>query len=178
MTERRSGGSAPALVMCLAVIAVGAWRWQLGVFRAARAEEHLKMDAWEQVKTQFPLPAEPSPTQALSAELVEAVVSANPFSPQRGTQAGPASGGSEGNDSDGRTAEPPAPKFVYKGRINVGSRRRAIVEDTAAHKTYFLEVGQEVAGFKVLDISEKQVVLSDPETPQELVIPLVSKSGP
>jgi hypothetical protein len=70
-----------------------------------------------------------------------------------------------------------SPKFVYKGRINVGSRQRAILEDAAARKTYFLEVGQAVAGFKVLDIAENRVVLSDPQTNQEVVVSLSPPSG-
>ena len=179
MAEHRAASSAPALAACLAVIAAGAWQWQRSVFRVARTQEHLTMEAWEQVKTQYPLPAEPSPAPVISAELFDAVVGANPFSPQRRAPAGAAGGpGGGGLGGGGGTVEPPAPKFVYKGRINVGSSRRAIVEDTTAHKTYFLEVGQEVAGFKVLDIAEKQVVLSDSQSQQELVLSLASKSGP
>ena len=164
------------MAVCVALIAAGAWRWQVGVFRSVRSDPHLKADAWEHVKTQYPMPLEPSPPPALSTELFEAVVNANPFSPQRGTAGHPAA--PEAGGAGGGAAAPASPKFVYKGRINVGSHQRAILEDTAAHKTYFLEVGQAVAGFKVLDIAEKQVVLSDPQAQQELVVPLASKSGP
>ena len=176
MAARSLSSPAPAMAVCLALIAAGAWRWQVGVFRSAHSDPHLKTDAWEHVKTQYPVPLEPGPTPALSTELFEAVVSANPFSPQRratGTSTVP-----EGGSAGGGSATPALPKFVYKGRINVGSHQRAILEDATAHKTYFLEVGQAVAGFKVLDIAEKQVVLSDPQAPQELVVPLASKSGP
>ncbi len=177
MAEHRAASSASVLAVCLAVIAAGVWQWQYRVFRAARAQEHLTMEAWEQVKTQHPLPAEPSLTPAISAELFDAVVGANPFSLQRRAPTD-AAGAPEPLGPGGRTGEPPAPKWIYKGRINVGSSQRAIVEDTTAHKTYFLEVGQEVAGFKVLDITEKQVVLSDLESQQELIVSLASKSGP
>ena len=172
--SRRS--SAPAVAVCLAVVAAGAWRWQTSVFQSRHSDQHLHADAWEPVKTQYPMPPDPTPTPALSTELVDTVVSAHPFSPQRraaGLPGAPAEGGSGGG-----AVEPASPKFVYKGRINVGSRQRAILEDTAGRKTYFLEVGQAVAGFKVLDIAENQVVLSDPQVQQELIVPLASKSGP
>lgn len=177
MAERRATTSAPVLAVCLAVIAAGAWQWQRGVFRAARAQDRLAVEPWEQVKTQYPLPTESSPAPVSSAELFDAVVGASPFSPQRRSPAG-AAGGPEAGGPGGGTVKPPAPTFVYKGRINVGGSQRAIVEDATAHKTHFLEVGQEVAGFKVLDIAEKQVVLSDPQSQQELLVPLASKSGP
>ena len=177
MTEPRAASSIPVLAVCLAVMAAGAWQWQCRVFRMTRAQGRLATEAWEQVKTQHPLPAEPSPAPAISAEFFDTVVSANPFSPQRRAPTG-AAGGTEPLGPGGRTGEPPAPKWIYKGRINVGSSQRAIVEDAAAHKTYFLEVGQEVAGFKVLDIAEKQVVLSDLKSQQELIVSLASKSGP
>ena len=52
----------------------------------------------------------------------------------------------------------------------MGAVRRAIVEDAANKKTYFLQVGQEVAGFKVLDIDESQVILSDLNTQKQMVV--------
>lgn len=175
MAGRSLSSPAPTMAVCLALIATGAWRWQVSVFRSVRSDSHLQADTWEPVKTQYAIPPDPNPTPALSAELVDTVVSANPFSPQRraaGLPGAPAEGGSGGG------AVAASPKFVYKGRINVGSRQRAILEDATARKTYFLEVGQAVAGFKVLDIAENQVVLSDPHAQQELVVPLASKSGP
>ena len=69
------------------------------------------------------------------------------------------------------------PQFIYKGRINLGKKQRAVIEETTAKKTYFLEVGQAVAGFKVLDIQEKQVILSDPQTSKEVAVSLASKEA-
>ena len=172
---RSDSGAMPILAACLAVIAAGAWQWQLSVARSARAE--LKTEPWEQVKTQYPMPAEPAQTSALSADVVESVVAANPFSAQR-KAAATASEGTGGEAALGQLAEPPAPQLLFKGRINVGSRQRAIVEDTTAKKTYFLELGQAVAGFKVLDIGETQVVLSDPKSHENVIVPLASKGGP
>ena len=65
---------------------------------------------------------------------------------------------------------PIIPQFLYKGHVDLGKRQRAIVAETTTGKTYFLEVGQEVAGFKVLDISRTEVVLSDVKTAQQIVI--------
>ena len=60
----------------------------------------------------------------------------------------------------------------------MGNQQRAIVEEGASHKTYFLQVGQTVAGFKVLDIGQKQVVLSNLATQEELVVSLASLTAP
>ena len=170
---RPNTGAVPVLAACLAVIAIGAWQWQLSVARSARAE--LKTEPWEQVKAQHPMPAEPAQTPALSPDVVEAVLAANPFSPQRKAVAAAAEG--PGQAAPGQPVEPPAPQLLYKGRINVGSSKRAIIEDTTAKKTYFLELGQAVAGFKVLDIGETQVVLSDPKSHENVIVPLASKGG-
>jgi hypothetical protein len=174
MPGRSDGTAVPVLAACLAVLAVGAWQWQLSVLRSARGE--LKGETWEQAKTQHPMPPEPIQTPALSADVVEAVTAAQPFSPQRRATAGSPDGG--GGPVAVEPAKPPAPKFLYKGRINVGTRQRAIIEDTTAKKTYFLELGQAVAGFKVLDMAETQVVLSDPQTHENVIVPLASKGGP
>lgn len=171
---RSDGGAVPVLAACLAVIAAGAWQWQLSVARSARAE--LKTEPWEQVKTQHLMPPEPVQTPALSAEVVEAVVATNPFSAQRRAAAAATDG--TGQPVAGVPVEPPAPQLLFKGRMNVGSRQRAIIEDTTAKKTYFLELGQAVAGFKVLDIGETQVVLSDPKSHENVIVPLASKGGP
>ena len=116
------------------------------------------------------------PQPLLSTETVEALVRANPFSPQRRLKP-PPSGGETGGGS-GEPVAAPKPKFFFKGRIDLGKRQRAIVEDTTSHKTYFLEVGQEVAGFKVLDIAENRVVLSDLQTKQEVVVSLSLRESP
>ena len=113
-------------------------------------------------------------TPTVGPETVEAVVQANPFSPQRRFVPPPTTGGSAG------AASPPIDKaqFLYKGQISVGKRQRAIMENTTTRKTHFLEVGQEVAGFKVLDIAQNQVVLSDLQLHEDVVVPLVTSAGP
>jgi hypothetical protein len=160
------------LAVSLAVIAAGTWRWQQSVFHAQRGDA-LTRESWDRVKEEYPIAQEsPHERQTRSTGFAEAVVGANPFSPKR--RLAPTLPGGE-TGATGGLIKPPAPVFIYKGQINVGKRQRAIVEESASHKTYFLEVGQEVAGFKVLDIAENRVVLSDLATHEEVVVSLSSK---
>lgn len=143
------------LVLCAAA---GAWWWQQRVARTG-GELSVKGESWQRVKEEYPLPQDSAETDLLPKDVLEAIVKSNPFSQQRRVVPPP-----ESEDADGSSAgpaAPPAPKFAYKGGVNLGKRQRAIVEDIANHKTHFLEVGQEVAGFKVLDIDDKRVLLSD-----------------
>ena len=123
----------------------------------------------------------PGPMQEppmLSQEMADAVVRADPFSPQRRLVPPPATGGTGDREGSGDGGQPPQPAFTYKGRVHLGQRQRAIVEETTTRKTYFLEVGQEVAGFKVLDIAENQVVLSNLHTHEEVVVSLTTTALP
>ena len=156
------------LTVGLILITAVVWRWQADVFRAPRDE--VKRESWEGVKDTYPMPKESADSPQLSSDLAESVVRANPFSPKRRLVPA-AAGGPSGSET---ASKPAAPRFLYKGRINLGQRQRAIVEETTAHKTYFLEVGQEVAGCKVLDIAENRVVLSDSQTKQEIVVSLAA----
>ena len=174
MTGNSQLGQSIVLTIALAVIASGTWWWQAGVFRAKPTE--VKSDAWDHVKEDYPLVQEPSTPPRLSAEMVDALVHANPFSSQRRLVPPPSGGDATGAGAE--AIEPPKPKFAYKGHLNLGSRQRAIVEDTTTHKTHFLEVGQEVAGFKVLDITENRVVLSDLHTHEEIVLSVTSPASP
>ena len=161
------------LIVSLVLATGGVWWWRSTVFQTARDE--LTPEPWQHVLEQYPIPADPEAAPNLSPETFEAVVSANPFSPVRRIAASPGDGG----QTPGADVTPPEvlpPKFVYKGLITMGPRRRAIVEDVTAHKTHFLEVGQEVAGFKVLDIAENRVVLSDPKTHEEVIVSVTSKA--
>ena len=170
MSIPASSRSSVALAVSLSVLAVGSWCWQRGIVRAHAVE--VTSDSWDRVKTEYPIFENLPEAQSLSSEKVDAVIRANPFSPKR-RLAPPPSGG-DSQTGGGTSSEPATPKFIYKGRVNLGNRQRAIVEETTAHKTYFLEVGQEVAGFKVLDIAENRVVLSDPQTNKEVVVSLAS----
>jgi hypothetical protein len=173
MRPHPSSGPSVVFAASLVVITAGTWWWRAHVFRGQQAE--VTGGSWEHVKNEYPLSSETPEPPKLSPEMVEAVVRANPFSPDRRLLPSPTNGEPEG---EGGVSEPVKPKFVYKGRIDLGKRQRAIVEDTTTHKTHFLEVGQEVTGFKVLDISESQVVLSDLNTSENVVLSLTSRASP
>ncbi|MBI4342891.1 MAG: hypothetical protein HY599_05955 [Candidatus Omnitrophica bacterium] len=168
-----SPASTVGVALLMGLAAAAGWWWQSAVFRTPRLE--IGAEAWDHVKQAYPIPETFGEVPASSTETLEMLVRANPFSPQR--RQVPPAGGSEVPDGQGTPGHPPKPTLVYKGRINLGQRQRAIMEDLAAKKTYFLEVGQAVAGFKVLDITETQVVLSDPQTSEAVVVPLTSPSG-
>ena len=158
----------------VAIVAAGTWGWRASLVRVKPVEP--SGDQWEHVREKYPLPEEPADLSPIAPGTAEAIISANPFSQKRRALPPPAELGTSG--TPGEVPEPERPQFAYKGRIAVGSRERAIVENLTTHKTHFLELGQEVAGFKVLDIDENRVVLSDPQTHQEVVLSVTSKASP
>ncbi len=171
---RSERGAAPAswsigVLLILACAAGGSWWWRARTLAAPAADPG--QESWNRVKDAYPLPRDPGTAPLLTPEIAAGIVAANPFSPERRAVVLPPESG-EGAGKAGGTVEPAAPIFVYKGRVRMGPRERAILEDTAVRKTYFLEAGQEVRGFKVLDIAESQVVLSDPQTNDAVVVPL------
>lgn len=169
MTRGAPGGAILLSVGLLAAV-FATWQWRARVFEGERVAPD--RESWDGVKDDFPLPSDSVPEIAgLAAGAAEAASEANPFSPlRRGAPAGTGPGGTEGGGTG--TGAQAQPEFIYKGRILLGSRTRAVVEDTTSHKTHFLEVGQEVAGLKVLDIAETQVILSDPRNGTEVVLSL------
>ena len=169
MANRTSAAPSVALAVSLVVVMLLVWNWRAVVSR--RQDKGVKPESWVHVKKKYPLVPDLAGTFALSPELVDRVVRANPFSALR--RRAPAVEAVQSVEP----SAPPPPRFIYKGRVQLGTRERAVVEETTAGKTYFLEVGQEVAGFKVLDISENQVVLSDPLTNKEVAVSLTSPEG-
>lgn len=168
-------GQSVALALIMAAGMGLAWWWRQRVVRAKPTET---IEAsWEHVKREYPLSLELVEPPRLSAETATAVVRANPFSPERFRAPGPASGGEGDPGGSGGAPVIAPPRFVYKGRVNFGKSQRAIVEETTSRKTHFLEVGQEVTGFKVLDISETRVLLSNLKTREEVVVSLTA-TGP
>ena len=172
-----SRGFVSSALLCLVgfLALAGAWWWRVRVLHAkpTLAQE----ESWEHVKEQYPLPSDTGDLSETLGELSNLVASANPFSADRRNVALTTQ---EGQSEAAPQVPAPAPtEWVYKGRIDLGNRQRAILEDAKTRKTHFLEVGQEVAGFKVLDIAENRVVLSDVKTGKEVAIPLASKQpGP
>lgn len=156
----------------LAVLTGGLWQWQQQVRRTLPPV--LATEPWQQVREQYPAPHEFAYAGELPEAFLKGFIRANPFSPQR--RKVPETPGA-GGDAVPAASAPPPPQFIFKGRVLMGTKQRAVLEDAAAKKTYFLQVGQEVAGFKVLDIAETQVVLSTPNSEEPLLLRLTPKEG-
>ena len=167
--------SAVAVASTLVIVAGFTGSWRLSIRREEKSG--LPKESWERIKEEYPLPSERVSDVVIPTETFTAFLAANPFSPQR-LQLPASSDGSGAASKEGTGALPPVPKFAYKGRMQLGSRQRAILEDSSIGKTYFLEVGQGVANFKVLDIDEKRVLLSDPLTHEEVAVSLTSTANP
>ena len=143
---------------------MGAWLLRRPPSLPAASSE----EAWERIYDEAPMPEPFSAALPSAGPSWDAVMQANPFSPQRGRPA-PAPG-------DAAPSSNPvvvSPRFVYKGRVQMGASQRAILEEAHSRKTHFLETGQTVAGFQVLQIEENQVTLVN-SAGEELVVPLVS----
>ena len=160
---------ATALV-CM-VIAAGAWVWQSHV--QATQPKPVATEPWQHVKEQLPMPSPLEDASAVSTDALQAVVQANPFSPLRRNVPKPAE--SEANRSP---SKPAAPVFSYKGRVVMGTKQRGILEDAQQKKTFFVQAGQDVAGFNVKEITEDHVVLTNLQTKEELMVGLASKIAP
>ena len=75
--------------------------------------------------------------------------------------------------------EPPAPaaaELVFRGRVVLKGRQVAVVENATSHETLFVGVGQEIDGWKVIDIDEERVVLSKPPD-QQLTLGLADEAA-
>ncbi|MBI1991722.1 MAG: hypothetical protein HYS71_00580 [Candidatus Omnitrophica bacterium] len=166
----------PSVVLAFVLVAVTAasWGWQRGIVRAAPVE--VREEGWKRVKDEYPLASANQPPVSFSSATAEAVARANPFSPTRRVVPRPISEGTGTEEGWEETGEFLTPRLIYRGQIRVGQSLRAIMEDAATKKTHFLEVGQEVAGFKVLDMTQRQVIVWNFKTQEEVVVPLVSST--
>ena len=156
-------------VVCMA-LALVAWQWQQAIRR--RQPRAVVAEPWEHVKELFPTPDALEPPSATEAETLQRIVQANPFSRQRRHVAQPA------EDTTETAQTPPPASFVFKGRVVMGPKQRGILEDRRQKKTVFVQAGQEVSGFQVVDIKEEEMVLLNLETKEELHVPLASKTSP
>ena len=162
MAANRSSASALACAIFTVALAIGGWWWRSQVMTSEAVE--VPEQPWEPVRDRFPLPAAETEPLGTTGEALQQFIEANPFSPTR--RYVPPPDAAEPKEPQ----EAQKPQFVYKGRIQLGTRQRAILEDLTVRKTHFLEVGQQVAGYKVLDISENQVLLSDLQTDEEVAV--------
>ena len=164
---------AAIVAMCLVAAAIGAAHWQQRIHRTRALPSAI--EPWKHVREQFPMPQAFDDRIKTSTPELQSVVKANPFSSKRREAPVLLPGKVEG--APAAAAKPVPPQFVYKGRITMGAKNRAILEELKSKKTYFLQIGQEVAGFKILDISETQVVLSNPNSQEPLTLSLTPKKG-
>ena len=174
MNPRSAVGPSVALALALVAATAAVWWWQISVFRTPQVD--VREEMWKRVKDEYPIVNDNQPTASFSLENAAAVARANPFSPTRHVVPRSVPEGKEGGG--GEAGEFLTPRFIYRGHIRVGQSQRAILEDAATKKTHFLEVGQEVAGFKVLDIAQQQVVLWNVKTQERVVVSLVSATSP
>ena len=56
--------------------------------------------------------------------------------------------------------EEKTPTFIYKGKIAAGKRLVVIIEQTRSGETLMVAKGEGVDGYKVLDITDTEVILS------------------
>ena len=175
MGSRAFAKPSVVLAAILVVMTVMTWRWQGQSVRTRHVEG--TGEPWDRVKRVYPMSDASPTTPALPNNLLERMVQANPFSPKRRFVVPPESGGGPPGEPGG-ASEPATPAFLYKGRVTLGARQRAVLQETTSGKTYFLEVGQEVAGFKVLDIKETQVLLSNTKTREEITVALSTATRP
>ena len=163
-----------ALAVVLSGAAGGVWLWDRAL--VARTAPVVTDASPREIRERLPIPSAFQLPDEEGSVLLRAAAETNPFSSKRG-EPPPASPAAGGGGSTVQAA-PPAPIFVFKGIVAMGAIRRAIVEDAASKKTYFLQVGQEVAGFKVLDIDESQVLLSDLNTQKQMAVSRSPATGP
>ncbi|MBI2885256.1 MAG: hypothetical protein HYY15_03680 [Candidatus Omnitrophica bacterium] len=168
----RSPWGVVVLSLVLAAMAWASWQWESRLPRQVASRSPNAGESLRLALKQFPLPTPAAPADEVPATEWEGVVKANPFSAERWKTPEDIL---EGSGVPAAPPPPARPVFVYKGRILMGSAQRAILEESVSKKTHFLQVGQEVAGFKVLDISETQVVLLETSTQHEVVVFVAAK---
>mgnify|MGYP001585531498 FL=1 len=154
----------------LAGVSLGAWQWQRTL--SARQPSAVVTERWEHVRELFP-PPEPFRIPSETApETWQGLLRANPFSRARRHVPPPAT-----EAPAGASQEPQPPQFVFKGRVTMGTKERGILEDRRQKKTHFVQVGQDVLGFRVMEITEDRMVLSDVKTNERVDVPLASKAA-
>jgi len=154
------------------LLAAMAWGWTHAIHQ--RHKSPSVTEPWQHVTERFPISDHFKQAPEIPAAILQAVIRANPFSPQR--RLAPVSPTPSAEIE--RPPPPPSPQFIYKGRLLMGAKQRAILEEVTSKKTHFLQVGQEVAGFQVLEIADNQVVLKHSQTNEELVVSLTPKARP
>lgn len=154
----------------LAGVSLAAWQWQRTLH--ARQPSSVLTERWEHVRELFPPPEPFRIPSETTAETWQGLLRANPFSRAR-RHVPPAAA----EAPTGAPEEPLPPQFVFKGRVSMGTKQRGILEDRRQKKSHFVQVGQDVLGFRVVEIAEDHIVLSDLKTNERVDIPLASKAA-
>lgn len=154
----------------LAGVSLAAWQWQRTL--PARQPSTAVTERWEHVRELFPPPEPVRIPSETASETWQGLLRANPFSRARRHVPPPAA-----EASAGAPKEPLPPQFVFKGRVAMGTKERGILEDRQQKKTHFVQVGQDVLGFRVVEIGEDRIVLSDVKTNERVDVPLASKAA-
>ena len=173
MLRKPSPVGAWVFALLMLAAAAGAWRWRAGLSDAATIE--LPVQSWKAAESRYPMPEEVPMEDELTQEVLSGLVEANPFSPQR--RYVPEAATVRAIPTPSATVEEQG-MLRFKGLIQLGTRQRAIIENVGEKKTHFLEIGQEVAGYKLLDIKESQVLLSDLSMGEEVTLFRASESAP
>lgn len=58
------------------------------------------------------------------------------------------------------TVEERTPRFIYKGKIVAAARLVVIIKQTRSGETFMVSKGENLNGYKVLDITDAEVILS------------------
>ncbi|MBN2097432.1 MAG: hypothetical protein JW714_03010 [Candidatus Omnitrophica bacterium] len=70
--------------------------------------------------------------------------------------------------------EEKTPTFVYKGKIAAGSRLLVIIEQTRSGEVFMVAKGENLDGYKVLDITDTEVILSKKDA-ENIVLKTIEK---
>ena len=157
------------------VFATAAWLWQRTTLD--RLERPVAQEPWEHVRERFPTEEAMKPASAVSEAWLQVVTHANPFSSKRREAASSTQINPSQSAATTTPSPPPPALFLYKGRLQMGSKQRAVLEDMTGKKTYFAEAGQIVAGCEVLEIHDDRVLLLNQQTGETLTVALMVKEG-
>jgi len=70
--------------------------------------------------------------------------------------------------------EEKTPVFVYKGKIVTGKRLVVIIEQTRLGETFMVSTGENIDGYKVLDITDTEVILSKKGT-EDIILKTIER---
>ncbi len=137
------------------------------------AEERVLENKLRQAqKRQFALPPEINIDRIqnlVAFSYYEGMLRRSPF-----FQAQPREGTAGAASSAVALLEETAPKFIYKGKMVLGERLVVLIEQTRLDEVVMVSQGDNIAGYKVLDITDTEVILSK-EGEEDIVLNTVER---